>query len=95
MTSEHHHLMFRCMRTTLTIDEDVAIALERVRDDRALSLKAAVNEALRRGLRAMDAEREGSGRTPYRIRTWDSGGMRISVENVAEALSWAEGDGRR
>ena len=42
------------MRTTLTIDDDVAIALQRVRERDALTLKDAVNEALRRGLRVMD-----------------------------------------
>jgi hypothetical protein len=37
------------MRTTLTLDEDVAALLERVRSQRSLGLKQAVNEALRRG----------------------------------------------
>ena len=83
------------MRTTLTIDEDVAIALERVREQASLSHKAAVNEALRRGLRAMEAEAEPRIREPYRIRPWSSGGMRIGIDNVAEALSWAEGEDRR
>ena len=83
------------MRTTLTIDDDVAIALERVRDREALSLKAVVNEALRRGLHAMDAERDESDRPTYRIPVWDSGGMRVSVDDVAAALDWAEGDARR
>lgn len=46
------------MGTTLTIDDDVAIALERVRERNALTLEGVVNEALRRGLRAMDAEAE-------------------------------------
>lgn len=83
------------MRTTLTIDDDVAIALERIQARERTSLKATVNEALRRGLRAMDAEREAPARTPYVIRPWRSGGMRVSVDNVAEALDWAEGSGRK
>ena len=83
------------MRTTLTIDDDVAIALERIRRREALSLKAAVNEALRRGLRAMDEEREATSRTVYQVRPWDSGGMRVRVDSVAEALDWAEGDARK
>jgi hypothetical protein len=80
------------MRTTLTIDADVAIALERVRDTRELTLKAAVNEALRRGLRVMEAENERGARTPYRLRPWNSGGMRVSLDSVAEALAWGEGE---
>jgi len=38
------------MRTTLTLDDDVAAALERLRRTRNASLKDLVNEALRRGL---------------------------------------------
>ncbi len=83
------------MRTTLTIDKDVAIALERVRDRESLTLKAAVNEALRRGIRNMDAEREGPATEPYRIKPWNSGGMRVPVNSVAEALNWAEGETRK
>jgi hypothetical protein len=82
------------MRTTLTIDDDVAIALERVRERGALTLKDAVNEALRRGLRAMDAEATPP-RERYVLPTWNSGGMRIRVDDVAEALAWAEGDDHR
>lgn len=83
------------MRTTLTIDDDVAIALERIQARESLTLKAAVNEALRRGLRVMDAERELPRPAPYRIRPWNSGGMRIGIDSVADALDWAEGDGRK
>lgn len=83
------------MRTTLTIDEDVAIALARIQARDALTLKAAVNEALRRGLRSMDAELEIPRPTPYRIPPWDSGGMRIGIDSVSEALDWAEGEGRK
>ena len=43
------------MRTTLTLDDDVAAALERVRRDRDASLKDVVNDALRRGLNDMTA----------------------------------------
>ena len=83
------------MRTTLTIDDDVAIALERVRERDDLTLKAAVNEALRRGLRVLDAEAESAPRKPYRTRTWNGGRPRIDIANVVEALDWAEGPGRR
>lgn len=83
------------MRTTLTIDDDVAIALERIRERDDLSLKAAVNEALRRGLRVMDAEAEEGPGEPYRIRPWNGGPFKIDVANVAEALDWAEGAGRK
>jgi hypothetical protein len=83
------------MRTTLTIDDDVVIALERIRERDDLSLKAAVNEALRRGLRVMDAEAKGDRGEPYRIRPWNGGAFRIDIANITEALDWAEGPGRR
>ncbi len=38
------------MRTTLTLDDDVAAAIERLRRARDASLKDIVNEALRKGL---------------------------------------------
>lgn len=81
------------MRTTLTIEPDVAIALERVRENCDLTLKAVVNEALRRGLRVLEAESSVPETERYRIGTWKSGGARVSFDNVAEALSWGEGEG--
>lgn len=80
------------MRTTLTIDPDVAIALERLRADRDLTLKAAVNEALRHGLRALEAGSSVPESERYRIAAWKSGGARVSLDSVAEALSWGEGE---
>ena len=44
-----------CMRTTLSLDDDVAALLDNVRKARKAGLKEIVNEALRGGLRAMSA----------------------------------------
>jgi hypothetical protein len=41
------------MRTTLTIDPDIAAELARLRKDREVSLKVLVNDALRQGLRQL------------------------------------------
>ncbi|MGQ0569931.1 MAG: ribbon-helix-helix protein, CopG family, partial [Armatimonadota bacterium] len=41
------------MRTTLSLETDVAALLERIRRERKLSLKALVNEALRQGLKQL------------------------------------------
>ncbi|MBJ7471706.1 MAG: hypothetical protein JHD16_10415 [Solirubrobacteraceae bacterium] len=49
------------MRTTITLDPDVAARLAELQDARGLSFKDAVNETLRRGLGASD------GATPYRM----------------------------
>jgi Ribbon-helix-helix protein, copG family len=82
------------MRTTLTIDDDVAALLERLRRNRDLSLRELVNDALRRGLREMAAKPRK--REPFRTRSVDLGALRIaSIDNVAEALAVAEGEAFR
>ena len=83
--------MFWCMRTTLTLDEDVAATLGRVREKRNLSLKGIVNEALRRGLREME---EGAPtRQVYSTEPVSLGRCLIgSLDDVAEALAVAEGE---
>ena len=82
------------MRTTLTIDEDVAVLLERLRRNRDLSLKELVNDALRRGLREMGAKPRK--REPFRTRSVDLGALKIaSIDNVAEALAVADGEAFR
>lgn len=79
------------MRTTLTLDDDVAIALDRVRERGKYTLKAAVNEALRRGLREM--EEPDTGREPYRIKPVSLGGCFLdNLDDVAEVLVYAEGE---
>lgn len=44
------------MRTTLTIDDDIAAALERLRRTEDKSLKEVVNRTLRRGLERRDTQ---------------------------------------
>jgi predicted transcriptional regulator len=79
------------MRTTLTLDDDVAAKLERLRKTREQSLKEIVNEALRHGLKQMSARPKR--RQPFRTHSVDLGHCRIgSIDNVAEALAVAEGD---
>jgi hypothetical protein len=43
------------MRTTLTLDDDVAILLKRLSEERQMSFRTLVNEALREGLRQLEA----------------------------------------
>jgi hypothetical protein len=83
------------MRTTLTLDPDVAAALERWKEARGVSLKAAVNEAIRHGLRALEAPPE-QAREPYRIRSWSAARLLMAnVDDVAEVLAAAEGEAFR
>jgi hypothetical protein len=79
------------MRTTLTIEDDIAVQLERLRRSRDVSLKDLVNEALRRGLREMSARPKK--REPFRTQPIE--GVRPlldNVDNVAEVLAYAEGE---
>ena len=79
------------MRTTLTLDDDVAVALERLRKQRDAGLKELVNEALRRGLRDMSSQPKR--REPVRTRSVALGRLQIAgIDNIAEALSIAEGE---
>jgi hypothetical protein len=82
------------MRTTLTLDEDVAILLERVRKARKAGLKDTVNEALRRGLRHMSAPPKR--RRSYRTPSTDLGLSLIgSIDNIGQVLEIAEGPAHR
>lgn len=76
------------MRTTVTLEPDVAAAVERLRRERAVGLSEAVNELIRAGLRAKPASRS------FRQRTFESG-LKMDVTNVAEALEILEGPNRR
>jgi len=59
------------MRTTLTIDEDNAVRLERLRRQRDAGMKDVINEVIRRGLDAVEVPPKK--RVPYKIRALDAG----------------------
>jgi hypothetical protein len=82
------------MRTTLTLDPDVAALLERVRGARDASLKDVVNEGLRRGLKQMIAPEKAA--EPFRSSAVSLGRCLLGdLDNVAEALAVAEGEAFR
>lgn len=86
--------MLRGMRTTLTLDADVAAMLQRMQRTRECSLKAIVNEALRRGLQEMEGPRQRGG--VYRTPAVDLGRCLVgSLDDVSEALAHAEGESFR
>ena len=79
------------MRTTLTLDDDVAAALERLRKSRDASLKQLVNEALRRGLEEMRSRPKR--REPMQTRSVALGRVRVSsIDDIGEALAIADGE---
>jgi len=77
------------MRTTLTLDDDVTVLIEKVRRREKAGLKAVVNEALRRGLRHMLTPQKTRG--PYRTPAVSLGKCFYgSLDDVAEVLAVAE-----
>ncbi len=82
------------MRTTLTIEDDVAVRLERELTARKTSFKALINDVLRRGLDDMD--RPAEPRAAYVLRTVDLGKCLVpNLDSVAEALAHGEGEAFR
>ena len=72
LTSRHQTLYSRIMRTTLTLDDDVAARLERLRKKRDASFKKLVNDVMRSGLDRLEAPQP-ERRKPFRTRTHDGG----------------------
>lgn len=79
----------RPMRTTLTLDDDVAAKLQKASRRTGRSFRDVVNEALRRGL----ADQPAPARVPFRVKTRDMGALRpgLSLDNTAELLESVEG----
>ncbi len=78
------------MRTTITMDDDVAAAVERLRRDRGIGPSEAVNELVRRGLRVGEAQ-------PARFTqaTSDLGAARLPLDDIGGLLDALEGPDRR
>ena len=79
------------MRITLTIDDDVAAELKRLRRTRDTSLSDLVNDALRLGLQEM-AKRP-KRKKPFRTQSFDGGRLLVvSIDNIGELLAEIEGE---
>ena len=82
------------MRTTLSLDDDVAAAVETLARKRKASFKAIVNELLRAGLAAVGRRKSTGSR--HRTTGFDLGPSLIgSLDNVEEAIARAEGESHR
>lgn len=77
------------MRTTITLEPDVAAAVESLRRERHVGVSAAVNELIRSGLGRSDAAAQ-----PFEQRTSPME-ARIDIANVAEALELLDGPASR
>jgi hypothetical protein len=78
------------MRTTLSLDDDVSVQIERLRRAQNASLKDIINEALRRGLQEMSAQTRK--RKAFRTHAFHMGKPLVNIDNVADALAYLEGE---
>ncbi|HEY2764835.1 MAG TPA: ribbon-helix-helix protein, CopG family [Pseudonocardiaceae bacterium] len=76
------------MRTTVSLDDDVATAVQRLREERNIGLSEAVNELARAGLTVPTQRKKFDQRT-------FSMGARIDVANIGDALEFLEGPSHR
>lgn len=76
------------MRTTVTLDNDVAAAVARLRRERGVGVSEAVNELARAGLTVKRS------RTRFRQRSVPLH-LRVDATNVAEALEQLDGASHR
>jgi hypothetical protein len=82
------------MRTTMTLDRDVAVRLDQMARRRRLPMKTVVNDALRAGLAAL--ERPATPHAPFETTGFDLGPSLVgSLDNVEDVLARAEGDAHR
>lgn len=76
------------MRTTITLSDDAAAAVERFRRERSIGVSEAVNELIRAGLVPRDAE-------PGFVQETSSMNARLDVTNIGDAIEELEGTGWR
>lgn len=68
------------MRTTITLSNDVAAEVDRLRRERGMGLSEAVNSLARRGMAAPDQPS-----SPYQHRSTKLG-LTVDVRNIGEVL---------
>ena len=77
------------MRTTLTLDDDVAALLTQIQEQRKATLKEVVNTALRSGLVAMTKPPEPS--EPFRTKSFDTGKCALpNLDCISDVLDWLD-----
>jgi hypothetical protein len=79
------------MRTTLTLDDDVAAKLKSESQRAGLPFREIVNETLRRGLESRRAT--AAQRRAFKIMPRDLGNLKpgLSLDNIAELIEHVEG----
>jgi hypothetical protein len=82
------------MRTTLTLDDDVAAKLRALARRTGVAFRQVVNDALRRGLAQ---PRPTATRERFKVKARDLGRLRpgVSLDNVAQLVEQVEGPQHR
>jgi hypothetical protein len=73
------------MRTTVTLADDVAAELQRVRRERSIGVSEALNDLVRAGMARKKEPRKKFVQHTYPL------GMKIDVTNIGEVLELLEG----
>ena len=82
------------MRTTLTLEDDVAAMLQKLREERKVGLKEAVNLALREGLVSLNESKPPA--LPYKTKPVHLGECYFpNLDNIEEILDEVEGPWRK
>lgn len=78
------------MRTTLTLDDDVAAKLRTESQRAGRPLREIVNETLRRGL---ESRRAAARQRPFRVTARDLGNLKpgLCLDNIAALIEQVEG----
>lgn len=79
------------MRTTLTLDDDVAAQLEGLRTRGGRPFKQVVDDVLRAGLAQVEREEQAS-RGPYTRSVFLGEALLPDLDDVSETLALVEGD---
>jgi len=81
------------MRTTVTLDDDLALRLEQLRAESGQSFKEVINEVIRIGLerRGFVVTRQSEARRP--LKTLSLGPELVDVSNIGEVLEILDGEG--
>ena len=94
LASRHQLPYVLMMRTTLTLEDDVAAALQRWQQKEKITLKEAVNRGLRLGL-ARESDPPSKRRKVY-THPVSGGGCRLpSIDDISAVLSLGEGEHHR
>lgn len=80
------------MRTTVTIDDDIALRIEQRRAERGQSFKDAINDMLRIALDADEAQVRRREERSAPLKTFSLGQPYLNLDNIGEVLAILDGE---